>query len=298
MRNEAEESDVFAGLSELDLKDKVIEFGHGIILRPTYAHIFSTDILAFERPATPYDYHPGPWQANSHKVGVDITTELYIPKQYRHHKLSKQAVVQTIITLLRIWTDPQITLLVLADCPIQKLKENKYSGPSDKHVAMLVAGRDRHIQLSLKSRDKVIESIDWIVGNWEEALNLRASSPVFDFSLTTFDNAQLIPNNAMMLVSLWGALEAIFAQTNAELRFRISAQIAAFLKPRGLSRLEKQQEVLKLYDKRSAAAHGNPKHDSDDLVKTFELLRSSIIRIIENKVVPTKASLEELLFVN
>lgn len=296
MSKEAEENDLCAGLSGLELGDQVIQFGHGITLSPTFAHVFTTDILAFERPATPHSYHPGPWQAISHKMGLDISSELFIPKEYRHHKLPKISVARTIITLLRLWTDPQVALQVLADCPIAELKNRKYSGSDDEQVAMLVAGRERHIDLGLKTRDKIIESIEWVVEHWEDALNLRASSPEFDFSLETFDNAQLIPNSAMMLVSLWGALEAIFAQANAELRFRVSAQVAAFLAPRGQLRLEKQREVLKLYDKRSAAAHGNPKHGPDELVKTFELLRHSIIRMIENKEVPTKAALEELLF--
>lgn len=296
MTNENIESNLCAGLSGLDLKGQIIGFGHGIELRPTFAHLFSTDILAFERPAAPHSFHPGPWQAISHKEGLDISSELFIPKEYRHHKISPVGVARTIITLLRLWSDPEVALLVLADCPIQELKNRTYSGPDDKHVAMLLPGRDRHINFCLQRDDKVVESIEWVVKHWEVALNLKASHPEFDFLLETFDNAQLIPNSAMMLVSLWGALEAIFAQTNAELRFRISAQIAAFLTPRGLSRLEKQKEVLRLYDKRSAAAHGNPKHGPEELLKTFELLRSAIIRMIENKAIPTKATLEELLF--
>src|SRR5690606_7243235 len=106
---------------------------------------------------------------------------------YRHHKLSSYSVVLTIITLLRIWTDPQINLLILADCPIQELKKIKYGSIEDKHVAMLLAGRDRHIHLALQSRDKIIEKIGWIVEHWEDALDLRSSSSEFDFSLTTFD---------------------------------------------------------------------------------------------------------------
>lgn len=296
MGNHAADSDLYAGLSGLELEDQEINFGHGITLRPIFAHIFTTDILAFERPATPNSYHPGPWQANSHKKGIDIRSELFIPKEYRHHKMCSINVAKTIIVMLRLWTDPAIALQLITDCPITELKDRKYVGPDAKHVATLVAGRERHIQIGLQTREKLIQSIEWIVEHWEDALNLRASSPEFDFALETFDNAQLIPNSAMMLVSLWGALEAIFAQSNAELRFRVSANIAAFLVPRGKQRLEKQQEVLKLYDKRSSAAHGNPKHGPEELIKTFELLRHALIRMTEQKAVPTKASLEELLF--
>jgi hypothetical protein len=162
---------------------------------------------------------------------------------------------------------------------------------------MLYGQRERHIDIGLVSGNRVIESIEWVVEHWADAVNLRGSSHEFDFALNTFDNAQCIPNTAMMLVSIWGALEAIFSPHKAELVFRASTQLAAFLSPRGPGRLEKQREIAKLYGLRSSAAHGAPKHVDDDLVKTYELLRMAIIRMIEQKMVPTKEFLEELLLV-
>lgn len=161
---------------------------------------------------------------------------------------------------------------------------------------MLYSRRERHIDIGLIKGDKIIESINWVVDNWESAIKLRSTNPEFDFALDTFDNAQCITNTAMMIVSIWGALEAIFAPHKAELVFRVSAQLAAFLKPRGNGRLEKQKEIVKLYNLRSAAAHGSPKHASEDIVKTFELLRMAIIRMIELQLVPNKEKLEEMLF--
>jgi len=161
---------------------------------------------------------------------------------------------------------------------------------------MVHGRRDRHIKIGLIANDRIMECIDWVVDHWMDAVDLRAQSPEFDLALDTFDNAQCIPNSAMMLVSLWGALEAIFAPHKAELVFRVSAQLAAFLEPRGVRRLDKQREIVKLYNLRSAAAHGFPKHGGEDLVKTFELLRMAIIRMIERKEVPNKEKLEQLLF--
>lgn len=296
MTNIQTDHDLYVGLSGLNLGDREIDFGHGIFLRPTYAHVFTTDILAFERPATPHSYHPGPWQASSHKKGIDISAQLVIPRQYKRHKTKPLVVAETIVTILRIWTDPEISIQLITDAPIPDLKHREYIGPTEAPVAMLVAGRDRHIRIGLESREKIIDSIDWVVKHWEDAFDLRMTSSEFDFALETFDKAQLIPNSAMMLVSLWGALEAVFAQSKSELRFRISAQIAAFLAPRGQARLDKQRDVMRLYDKRSAAAHGNPKHGPDELIQTFELLRQAIIRMIMHKSVPSKSQLEELIF--
>lgn len=291
-------TDICLGISGIDLGDRVIEFGHGIQLRTTFAHLFATDILAFERPVTPASFHPGPWQAVSHKSGIDILAELFIPKEYKDQRLSNLVVAHTIISLLRLWVDPQVALQVLAKVPIAELKERAGKDRGGELVAMLYARRERHVNLGLIKGDRIIESIDWVVDHWTNAVELRSSSPEFDLALDTFDNAQCIPNTAMMLVSIWDALEAIFAPHKAELVFRVSTQLAAFLKPRGLARLKKQKEIVKLYNLRSAAAHGSPKHADDDLVKTYELLRMAIIRMIELKLVPNKEKLEELLFVS
>jgi len=161
---------------------------------------------------------------------------------------------------------------------------------------MLNMARERHINIALSTGKPELESINWVLDNWEAAINLRASKTEFDFALETFDFAQRIPNSAMMIVSIWGALEAIFASHKAELVFRVSAQLAAFLAPRGADRLSKQREIVKLYGLRSAAAHGFPKHAGGDVVKTYELLRMAIIEMIHRKTVPTKDDLEVLLF--
>jgi hypothetical protein len=70
-------------------------------------------------------------------------------------------VAQTIITLLRLCTEPQVSLQILADCRIAELKNRTYTGPTDKHVAMLIARRERHIDLALQTRDKVTSTIEW-----------------------------------------------------------------------------------------------------------------------------------------
>lgn len=296
MKMEENTSDLCIGLSDLILGQQVFDFGDGILLRTTFAHLFSTEILAFERPATPTTFHPGPWQAVSAKSGVDITAELFLPEKYRHPKLSKLNVGHTIASLLRLWVDPRIAIQVLTHGPISSLKERAGKDKGGELVAMVYGRRERHVQIGLVSQEKIFENIDWVVNHWRDAVDLRARSPEFDFAIDTFDNAQCIPNSAMMLVSLWGALEAIFAPHKAELVFRVSSQLAAFLEPRGIRRHEKQKEIVKLYNLRSAAAHGFPKHGGEDLVKTFELLRMAIIRMIERKEIPNKDKLEQILF--
>lgn len=99
----------------------------------------------------------------------------------------------------------------------------------------------------------------------------------------------------MVLVSLWGALEALFSPRTAELRFRVSALIAAYLEPPGQARIELQASVAKQYDKGSAAAHSRPKYGGDDMLATFVLMRRVLLKIIETGQVPSKDRLNEML---
>jgi len=204
MNEQPVDADVYLGISGLDLGDQVIEFGKGIQLRPTFAHVFDTEILAFERPATPTSFHPGPWQAVSQKSGVDIQAELFIPCSYKH-RLPTLLVGHTILSLLRLWVDPQIALQIYTKQPIASLKERAGKDKGGELVAALYSQRTRHINIGLITGDQIIDNIAWVVNNWEKAVELRSSSSEFDFALDTFDNAQCIPNTAMMLVSIWGA---------------------------------------------------------------------------------------------
>lgn len=174
------DEDLCIGLSGLNLKGEVIDFGQGITLRGAYAHLFGTDILAFERPATPTSYHPGPWQAVTAKSGVDILAELIIPPTYRHKKASRLLVSHTITTLLRLWADPRIARLVMAPGSIAKLKDYKPGPNGGELVAALTPLRERHINLGLIDESNIILSIQWVVMHWEDAVDLRVSSAEFD----------------------------------------------------------------------------------------------------------------------
>jgi hypothetical protein len=91
-------------------------------------------------------------------------------------------------------------------------------------------------------------------------------------------------------------LEALFSGGRDELRYRISAGMASFLEPAGLSRLGLQKEIAKLYDSRSAAAHGRFEEAGEPLVETYALTRRALTKIIEDDHVPTRAELEAKLF--
>jgi hypothetical protein len=93
-----------------------------------------------------------------------------------------------------------------------------------------------------------------------------------------------------------GVRRSLFDGTRRELRYRVSATIASFLEPAGLARISLQKEVAKLYDSRSAAAHGRHDKAVDSVRRTYVLLRRVLVKMIEDNHVPTKAELEVKVF--
>jgi hypothetical protein len=71
--------------------------------------------------------------------------------------------------------------------------------------------------------------------------------------------------------------------------------IASYLHGPGQERANLQKEIFDLYDKRSAAAHGKPKHSTEHLLKTFNILQRVLMQMIGEKDVPSKTALNNML---
>jgi hypothetical protein len=222
-----------------------------------------------------------------------MRTEIVVPENYQHPRLSRFEVARTIVGLIRIFVNPEVAMIFASEHPLSSFPELDKSGEALK--GRVVEVLPRHFGLKLVE-PMSMEDLGWVKKNWSTAANLRSSSSEFAFAMDVLDIGQFVPSTAMALVSIWGALEAIFSPAMAELRFRVSAMIAAYMEPPGDERLAHQKKIAKLYDMRSAAAHGKPKHDNADLLASFELLRMVLIKIIEHKGIPSKDDLERALF--
>ncbi|TGQ92189.1 hypothetical protein EN851_11355 [Mesorhizobium sp. M8A.F.Ca.ET.208.01.1.1] len=289
--NDVKDGDLFVGLSGLALADNRITFSRNIVLEKTFAHLMSPMTMAFSPPG-PGGYHPAPWKSARGGFGQDITAQIAIPKAAASSFGERMEIASTLLFLLRLWSDPSIALPAIANMPFADIAK------ADDGVAHIISveHRPRHFALGLVDQSKTIDSLEWVQENFEAAFRLRKESTEFRLASYAIDAGQFIDNTALVLISLWGALEALFSPSTSELRFRVSALISAYLHPPGEKRRDEQKRVAGLYDKRSAAAHGKPSHDGDDLVATFELVRKVLIKIIREGSVPTKQMLENTLF--
>ena len=283
---------IYAGLSGVPLPGNLqINLSRGVTLSPTYVHVMAHPMLAINRPASPGSHHPAPWIPTSSGFAYDVETQLHIPANYRRATVSRYEVAQSIVGLLRLYVHPDIRLAVAAIRPFSELTEIP-----DVNASAPVEVLPRHFDFGQIETEGIEGRIHWVTQNWEKALDLIEGSPPFKLAMDVYLTGQFIPNSAMVMVAVWGALEALFSFEKSELRFRVSSNLAAYMVPRGAARAAEQKRVAKLYDARSAAAHGQPKHGAQELSDSYILLREVLLRIIESGKVPTKPDLEAALF--
>jgi hypothetical protein len=295
-------SGIYAGLSAIVLPEEPLDFGDGVTLSRTFARFTTsfnlvntgdTTMSAWKRNK-PGELPPLPPPAMWHLRAkqLDITAQLFIPTSVADTGDKLLQIARLLTSTLRLYADPASTLIATSTHPYSSLIERNLDGCEVTPIEIA----PRYFALGLATSECNLKGLKWVANHWKTVLRLYQSHAEFRLALDALDHGQFEPNPSLSLVSLWGAIEALFSPSTTELKFRVSALVAAFLEAPGGVRLRRQREVARLYDHRSAAAHGKPKHSPDDLLETFTLVRALLIRIAELGSVPTKAELEENLF--
>jgi hypothetical protein len=174
--------------------------------------------------------------------------------------------------MLRLYCNPGIRFLLETNHSLSAYT----SVPDREMVIRPIEATCQYIPLKISDDgvDATALRLKWVVKHWDTAVDLMGSQADFKLAMEAYELSTFIPSDALALVSLWGALEALFSPSTAELRFRVSVLISSYLCKPGKARLELQKEIFDLYDKRSAAAHGKPKHNDEHLSRSFMILRT------------------------
>lgn len=282
----------YFGLVGIDVGDTEFVYPRGIRLRRTYVHIMRPSILAFA-PAEEGKAHPPPWRTTQDgDSSITATAELFVPCTAAETFEKRIAIAHTISFLLKLWASPQTEIIIASNIAFSEMRFAE-----DEEAQILeIPVRHGQFRLVAAGTESVERHIESSTENFESTQHLLEESAEFRLMASAFLAGQSHQETSLTMVSLWGALEAIFSPDRGELRFRVSALIAAFLYPPGQERWDRQREISKLYDKRSAAAHGKPNHTGEDLYLTFELVRQVLLQFIGQKRVPTREELEGRLF--
>jgi len=269
------------------------EFGAGIVLQKTYAHVMAPYLAAFH-PAEPGKHHPAPWKAVSGGLGFDISLELSVPPELDPPKpFDPAGVLWFLVALLRLRATPLVRVPVIAshpfaDIPGLPLEPRFWSIEMEPQHSCPVANPPTAL---------AVTDLEWVRDHWRQAVNLYGASGDYQVAMAAADRVIWTSSAALALVSLWGALERIFTREKTELRFRVAANIAAYLEPPGMNRRALFRMAKALYDRRSEAAHGSGSGIAEKSVtETYGLLRRAIFRMIEEEHVPSREDLEACLF--
>lgn len=284
--------DVYAGLAGRRLEGKSFDLSEDVTIAQTYAHIMAPLMAAFT-PAPRGGHHPAPWKAVKGGFGFDIQCELKVPTATAHrHNSDPNQTLWCIVALIRLRSGPGITMPALTTLPFADVKN---AGDDVAIWPMEIEPQLLAVQAELPEQVTELD-LTWVRKFWPSTCGLVANSSEFSLALQAFDQCVFLRHPSLALLSLWASLEALFSSGRDELRYRISAGIATFLEPPGLGRLALQKDIAKLYDSRSAAAHGRADKADEPLMKTYAVTRRVISKIIEDDHVPSRAELEAKLF--
>jgi hypothetical protein len=288
-----ESPELFVGISGVGSEVEAFDLGHGVAHRTAYAHLMAPFMMAFARPERPGQHHPAPWAAASGGLGFDITAELRIPSDAIFSlPYPNTLVAWWIVLLLRLRTGPVLRAPVLSNHPFSK----DAASYDDLHMQLLEV--DPHqLMLDPEAKSRIcLRDLEWTRDNWLPSLALLDDSPQFGILAESLDQAAYNARPQLALLMLWTGLEEMFSPSRSELRYRISSLIATHLEPPGPARLSRQREIAKLYDSRSAAAHGRGDAAPQPLWETHLLAREIVLKMIDERHVPSVAELEARMF--
>jgi hypothetical protein len=221
----------------------------------------------------------------------DVHIELKIDSSGNPEWLIGPRALWWVVALLRLKASWMLSAPVFADRSFQEIPK---SSGARLFPFELVARREVHEAEALA--DLTLPDLAWVAQNWKNAAFLFHRDRNFAQAFQAFDNATTIQSPALGLLTLWSALEHLFAPSKAELRFRVSALIACYLTEPGENRMQLQKKLAKLYDERSQAAHTAEEVEAEAASETFVIMSQVLLKIISEDKVPSRDFLEKLLF--
>lgn len=281
---------LYVGSSGITLQTEQCDLGHGVILRKTYANLFSPWMMAFA-PAPKRKPHPTPWRAAKGGNSFHINVELELSTDVSGLWASNIDKLESFLTLLRLTCAPTLVAPVKLNMSFESAaaEENPLIEPHEVDPVIF----------NSESNETIIDSqnIDWFRENWVDVAKLIKANPLMQAAIDVCDESRVRRRSSHSMLAIWGALEHLFSPSKNELRHRVASNIATYLESRGQHRLDMYKEILKLYDQRSNAAHTTSKVETKFLIDSWVLLRNVLMKMILERKIPSQFDFEKALFV-
>jgi hypothetical protein len=283
---------IFGGIMNVRLANPSFDLGGGVQLKQTFAHLMSVNMMAFAPPKEER-HHPGPWKAAKGGFGYDIHVEIQVPIHgTRSSSLQAMETIWLFAALVRLARCPYLMVPVISSHPFDAMRDS-----AEEPILEPLETESRLFAPSERN-NTVLDSelLSWLSRVLPTTADLMSRDTRFDSAFRAFDMGTIRGRVSSSLLTVWGALEQLFAPSTAELRYRISANIAAYLNPPGEERLAAFRKILNLYNHRSTAAHTAKHADQLALIESYVLMRNALVQMIEKCHVPSLKELEEAIF--
>lgn len=282
--------DLYGGFTGLEPPAVPIEFGHGLILSKTFAHLIQAKVMAFA-PARPGSAHPAPWAAVHGGQGLDIHSQLLVPKDFDPGPFFDHLnTIWWLSALIRLRGAPASFVSAISTAPFSK---DLASSKSHQIYALEGLPQSRFL-VDLPNADDNADTFAWVRAHWKGGGDLVCNSEKFYTLVQAVDSSLGRPSVQLALIEIWGGLDQLFAESPGEVRFKNSLRISSYLEPFGAIRRLLFDAIMGLYDKRSKAAHGGRADLGEALTESYLLARRVIMATIERGKVPTRADLHRL----
>ncbi len=282
----------YGGFSGVELGVDCFELGHGVILKKTYAHIMSHQMMAFKPPPTPKSHHPAPWQAVNGGWSYDIYFEIFVPDDVPGLETARaEEILWFLAAIFRLNFYPFIEVRAVSNHSFNDIAlkgQDTIIHPAEIRPRMIYRSKTEMPKLT-------IEMLETIKDNWIDTIQFIKSSELLASSFRAFDDATVVGNPSSSLLLLWGGLEQLFSPNKSELRFRVAINLASFLEPRGNERLNLYKKIQKLYGARCSAAHSASNIELGTLADTHRLMWQAIYTILKRRIIPDAKYLERIV---
>lgn len=282
-----EESPLFAGITNLTLRQDSFEFCGGLKIDKVYSHVMAPYIVAFS-PAEEGLPHPGPWKAASGGMSFDVVAQVSLDKDIRPTNFNRLNTLWWITSLLRLMHSIGMRVPIVSDT---SFLESLEAQEEPVFWPMELDKRGIAFDGFASGFELTTSSLEWIGQNFLAGARLMGIQS-FNLAYRAMEAAQRASTFAEAAIMVWSSIEALLRPGPRNVAHRLSFALATYLEEDPAARDRLYGEAKRLYAVRGQIIHAAEPPPPKDVVAAFRLARRSILLTIENGTLPEFDDLE------
>ncbi len=246
-------------------------------------------ILAFRRPESAGQHHPGPWKRTHGGMWMDVDIEIVLLENVRPTGFDQLNTLWWILALLRLSSGARLRMPVVSDTSFSSIAES----PNDPTM-WPIETLSRQFK-TVENPPKVIEKrhLSWVRDVFHSASALMNDTE-FNRAFQTFDGVIWTHSTGSAMVMIWAALETLVRPGRKNITKNLAKSLAALLQAPGAERERLFQRIVSLYEARGGSAHASRSAQEHHLMDSFHVARQAFTASIDNRQLPNADRLHEM----